>query len=97
MKALIITLGLGLFLSAGVMAQSNPDFGPSRKNQKPWNKTAVVKEVVVLEKQKPVFGPVAKNAKVQASVQSGDKVVPVSDAEAKPVLGPAYKNRKPWE
>jgi hypothetical protein len=95
MKRFTILFALGLLITFGANAQKSDLKGPEYKNRKPW-KNPIEKAEVYTKSGESIKGPEAKNA-TPLERKTGDKVLVTLGGDDKNLMGPAYKNRKPWE
>ncbi len=95
MKRFTILFALGLLIAFGANAQKSDLKGPEYKNRKPW-KNPIEKVEVYTKSGKSIQGPEAKNA-TPMERKTGDKVLVTLGGDDEKLMGPAYKNRKPWE
>ena len=95
MKRFTILFALGLLITFGANAQKSDLKGPEYKNRKLW-KNPIEKAEVYTKSGESIKGPEAKNA-TPMERKTGDKVLVTLGGDDEKLMGPAYKNRKPWE
>lgn len=95
MKRYAILFSLGLLITLGANAQKSDLKGPEYKNRKPWKNPTPATQVFT-KSGETLKGPEAKNA-TPIQRKTGDKVLVTLGGKDENLMGPAYKNKKPWE